>query len=153
MSAVIHRLAGPTVLTALIVTIGCNRGPQFCDVNGKVIFDGKPLPGGTVQITNEDDTQMVFADLNIDGEFKMSRAPAGKVRVVVRTDSVKTQQIPPAVVKQLKAKGVAIVTPDPKEIGNKYVAIPAKYGDRETTDLRYDLVANKVNDLTVELHK
>jgi hypothetical protein len=145
-------VAGILALLALCVAVGCGGGPRFCDVKGKVVYDGKPLPGGTVQITDDADTRMVFADLTIDGEFKVSQAPAGPVRVVVRTDSVKTL-LDPRIARQLQAKGVAAVAPDPKEKGNKYVAIPAKYADRNSSDLRYELKPDRVNELTVELKK
>lgn len=131
---------------------GCSQGPKFCDVKGKVTFNGKPLPGGTVQITDEADTQMVFADLTIDGEFHINRAPAGPVRVVVRTESVKTL-LDPETARMLRQMGVAAVAPDPKEKGNIYVPIPVKYGDRNTTDLKFELRPNRLNELTVELKK
>jgi hypothetical protein len=152
MSRLIRPGGGAFLLAAVCAAAGCGGGPKFCDVKGKVTYDGKPLPGGTVQITDEKDTQMVFGDLNIDGEFKIPRAPAGTVRVVVRTDSVKTL-LDPAIAKQLQAKGVAAVAPDPKEKGNKYVPIPARYADRSTSDLRLDLKPNTLNEVTVELKK
>jgi hypothetical protein len=152
MSKRFRTAAGAIALAALCVAVGCGGGPKFCDVKGKVIYDGKALPGGTVQITDDKDTQMVFADLNIDGEFKANRAPAGPVRVVVRTDSVKTL-LDPRIAKQLQAKGVAAAAPDPKEKGNKYVPIPVKYADRDSTDLRYELRPNTLNELTVELKR
>lgn len=152
MSKRFRPAAGALVLAAMCLALGCGGGPKFCDVKGKVVYDGKPLPGGTIQITDDMDTQMVATDLNIDGEFKVGRAPAGPVRVVVRTESVRTL-LDPRIAKQLQAKGVAAVAPDPKEKGNKYVPIPAKYADRGSTDLRYDLRANTLNELTVELKK
>jgi hypothetical protein len=153
MRYALRRAAGPGLFVALCVAAaGCGSGPRFCDIKGKVMYDGKPLPGGTVQVTDEADTQMVFADINIDGEFKISQAPAGPVRVVVRTESVKTL-LDPKVAKMLQGKGVAAVADDPKVKGNKYVPIPAKYGDRDSTDLKYDLKPNQVNELTVELKK
>ena len=153
MSRFIRRAAGVTALFAVCLALaGCSRGPRFCDVKGKVVYDGKPLPGGTVQITDEADTQMVFADLTIDGEFNVTRAPAGPVRFVVRTDSVKTL-LDPKIAKMLQQKGVAAVAPDPKVKGNKYVAIPTRYGDRNQTDLKFDLKPDEQNELTVELKK
>ncbi|HXG13139.1 MAG TPA: carboxypeptidase-like regulatory domain-containing protein [Gemmataceae bacterium] len=142
--------AGVIAAVVLGTVAGCSKGPQFCDVKGKVLYNGKPLPGGTVQITDEADTQMVFADLNIDGEFRISRAPAGLVRVVVRTESVKTL-LDPRTAKMLQRMGVAAAAPDPKEKGNIYVPIPAKYGDRDTTDLKFELKPNQLNELTIEL--
>jgi hypothetical protein len=140
------------VLLALCTAAGCDSGPRFCDVKGKVLYDGKPLPGGTVQITDEADTQMVFGDLTIDGEFSITRAPAGPVRVVVRTESVKTL-LDEKTAKMLQRKGVAAVAPDPKVKGNKYVPIPKRYGDRDQTDLKFDLKPDRLNELTVELKK
>lgn len=148
------RLSRTVCLTAMLALslFGCSKGPRFCDVKGKVLYDGKPLPGGTVQITDDADTQMVFGDLNIDGEFAISRAPAGKVRVVVRTESVKTL-LDERTAQRLRKMGVAAVAPDPKVKGNKYVPIPGKYTDRDQTDLLYDLQPDRLNELTVELKK
>lgn len=140
------------VALATCVVVGCTKGPQFCDIKGKVTFDGKPLPGGTVQISDEADTQIVFADLTIDGVFAVNRAPAGPVRVVVRTDSVLTL-LDEKTARMLQKKGVAAVANDPKVKGNKYVAIPAKYGDRDQTDVRLTLKPGQVNDVTIELKK
>ena len=153
MTRSVCRASGPAVLLALCaVAAGCSSGPRFCDVKGKVLYDGKPLPGGTVQITDEADTQMVFGDLTIDGEFHITHAPAGPVRVVVRTESVKTL-LDEKTAKMLQKKGVAAVAVDPKVKGNKYVPIPAKYGDRDQTDLKFDLKPDRLNELTVELKK
>jgi hypothetical protein len=131
---------------------GCGGGPKFCDVKGKVTYDGKPVPGGTIQFTDEADTQMSMAYLTIDGEFSISRAPAGPVRVVVRTEDAKTF-LDERTAKMLQAKGVAAVAVNPKEKGNKFVPIPAKYGDRNSTDLKFELKPDTLNELTVELKK
>lgn len=151
MTRSVSRACGPTVLLALCAA-GCGSGPRFCDVKGKVLYDGKPLPGGTVQITDEADTQMVFGDLTIDGDFSIPNAPAGPVRVVVRTESVKTL-LDEKTAKMLQRKGVAAVAVDPKVKGNKYVPIPARYGDRDQTELKFDLKPDRLNELTIELKK
>jgi hypothetical protein len=150
----LYRLsAGLTTAAALAALAGCGGGgPRFCDVKGKVVYNGKPLPGGLVQITDEADTQSAIADLNIDGEFTASRAPAGPVRVVVRTEEVKSM-LDEKTAAMIRSKGGAAVTADPKVKGNKYVPIPSKYWDRDTTDLKYDLKPDTVNELTIELKK
>lgn len=152
MTRSVRRACGPAVLLALCAAAGCGSGPRICDVKGKVLYDGKPLPGGTVQITDEADTQMVFGDLTIDGDFSIPNAPAGPVRVVVRTESVKTL-LDEKTAKMLRAKGVAAAAPDPKVKGSKYIAIPARYGDRDQTDLKFDLKPDRLNELTIELKK
>jgi hypothetical protein len=144
--------ARQVIMTVVALVAGCSSGPQFCDVKGQVIYDGKPLPGGVIQITDEADTQMVIGDLNIDGEFSLSRAPAGPVRIVIRTEEVKNI-LDERTAKMIQARGGPAVAPDPKVRGNKYVPIPSKYWDRETTDLRFELRPNRLNELTIELKK
>jgi hypothetical protein len=140
------------VLLFVAAAAGCSRGPQFCEVKGKVVLDGKPVPGGKVIVSDGLGVESGYADLNIDGEFAIRRSPAGPVVVVVRTEAVKAMP-DERTVKALQAKKIPIALPDPKVVGNKYVAISSKYGDRGSTDLKFDLKPDAVNDITVELHK
>jgi hypothetical protein len=140
-------------LLACAAAAGCGGGGlPTCDIKGEVTFEGTPVGGGDVLVVDEPDTQLASDYLTIDGTFHVKQAPAGKVRILVRTESVKSQ-IDPRIVKAYNAKGAAIALPDPKVKGNKYVAVPAKYGDRETTDLRFDFEPGRTHEVKLELKR
>lgn len=120
------------------------------EAKGTVTYNGKPLPAGLVVFTNEADTRMASAYLKPDGTYHATQVPAGAVRVTVKTDEFKNQ-IDERTVKALQKKGVPIVMPDPGDKGTKYVPIPAKYGDRNQSGLKYEVERNEVNQINIDL--
>jgi hypothetical protein len=132
---------------------GCGGGgPPFCDVKGTVTIDGKPVTGGMIVFVDAGDINSKSGYLTIDGTYNLTQVPAGPVKVLVRTDQVKNM-LDEKTAKMLQSKGVGAVADDPKVKGNKYVAIPAKYNQADTTDLKYDLKPNELNEINVELKK
>src|SRR5438045_4067984 len=89
--------------------------PKGEPVGGKVTFDGKPLPGGTVTFVTKDGKTSVPAKIAEDGTFKAT-VPTGSYRITVSPVAKKD---------------------DPK----KYVPIPAKFGDPDTSGLTYEVKA------------
>lgn len=65
-------LAVPVLAVAfLIVAGGCKRNPRVVPVNGKVLYNGKPLPYGAVMF-QPDKGQPAVGDLTADGSFTLS---------------------------------------------------------------------------------
>jgi hypothetical protein len=89
-------------------------------IDGKVNFEGKPLPGGTVSFHPEKGKPFV-AQLQDDGTYSVKDVPVGEMKVTIETESLKNPAKPP--------KG-----------GKKYIPIPRKYGDPKTSDLTYKVV-------------
>lgn len=72
-----RRSCGPVLLVALAMlaapaTGGCKRGnPRVVPVRGKVLYNGEPLPFGSVMF-QPDKGQAAVADLGGDGSFTLS---------------------------------------------------------------------------------
>ena len=105
------------LLAALLLpAVGCGRSTR-CESNrgplaGKVMFDEKPLPGGSVTIVSaKDSLYRVTAPIGPQGDFSVGDAPLGEVRVAVETNSMLFN------------------------FAAAYVEIPAKYGQPETSGL------------------
>lgn len=63
-------------LAALAVTVlvgggGCKRNPRVVPVRGKVLYNGQPLPYGSVMF-QPDKGQPAMADIGTDGTFTLS---------------------------------------------------------------------------------
>jgi hypothetical protein len=139
-------------LAAAVGIGGCESGPGFGDVSGTVTYDGKPLPGGEVIITNEADNLMASGYLSPEGTYSIKQAPAGPVRVIVRNEELK-HQIDEKTVKALQRKGVPIVIEKNPGKGTKYVPVPARYASRETSELKYEVKKNEANKIDIVLTK
>jgi len=55
----------------LIPLTGCKRNPRVVPVNGKVLYNGQPLPFGSVTF-QPDKGQPAVGDLSQDGSFTLS---------------------------------------------------------------------------------
>src|SRR5690606_3119381 len=82
----------PAMLLALL--LGCGGGDAVessrTAARGSVLFDGEPLPGGSITLVAADDPQRrVTAMIQSDGSCQIAAAPRGEVRVAVETESLK----------------------------------------------------------------
>jgi hypothetical protein len=91
--------------------------PKGEPVTGKITFNDKALPAGTITFVSKDGKSYA-ATIAADGTYAAT-LPAGEYRIGVSTTAVK--------------KG------DPKN----YVPIPAKYGDPDTSGLVYSVAKGK----------
>jgi hypothetical protein len=116
-----------TIVAAVCVfLVGCQRGRA--DVYGVVSYQGKPIPFGTITFFDKDGFPVATASIH-DGEYAVSQAPAGSLRVAVVVPP--TSSIPPP--KDLSAKErtqFRYVTSQP---------LPAKYGDPAQSGLSLEL--------------
>lgn len=139
-------------LTVAVAISGCESGPGFGDMSGTVTYEGKPLPGGQVIVTNEADNLMASGYLSPEGTYSIKQVPAGPVRVIVRNEELK-HQISEKAAKDLQRKGVPIVIEKDPSKGNKYVPIPARYASRETSELKYEVKKNEESKIDIALTK
>lgn len=130
-------------------TVGCG-GQRFTDVDGIVTFDGKPLPAGLILFTNADDTLAASAYLRGDGTYSARNVPAGPVKVAIRTDEFKGAMTEKQAA-DLRARGLPAPTFDAKVKGFKYVPIPERFADRETSGLTFEVVAGGPNRIEIAL--
>src|SRR5262249_23989313 len=63
---------------------GPNPGPELVDVQGKVTYKGKAVPGGEGVFQIADGNNRGVGRINADGSYKM-KSPLGKVRAAVVT--------------------------------------------------------------------
>lgn len=122
------------ITTALIWVAGCG-GPFTAAVSGRVTYKGNPLPGGTVTFIHPDG-RTGYATIQEDGSYNIPAAPGGDVKCIVTT-----QKPIPALPKGVAAKlpGGGSKGSDPVYPTGKYVPIPAKYGDPQTSGLAYTI--------------
>jgi len=66
----------------LVALAGCG-GEPVGKVSGKVTFEGKELPGGTVVFVTEDDKKTERVPINSDGTYVSTTVPLGKLKVAV----------------------------------------------------------------------
>jgi hypothetical protein len=95
------------------------------DVEGKVTYKGAPLPGGTVTFVGGKGS--FPAPLKEVGTYSVKALPVGEYRIAVETESVKAKK------------------------GPRFVAIPAKYADPDTSGLTVKVTKGKqTHDIVLE---
>lgn len=119
---------------------GC--GGATAIVSGKVTYEGKPVTSGYVAFYSADG-QTVTGRIDDEGQYTVSKAPVGDVKVAVFTTD--PAQKPP---RQLLANGKQGGGPskgkappeeetmEPVRAG-KFVAIPSRYKDPEQSGLNF----------------
>ena len=143
---------------AVLLLAGCNR--PVGSVSGKVMYQGKPLNGGSVSFVSTEGNRSYAAGIKEDGTYTVPDLLGGSYKVCVETSSLKPSghQIPggmgtPAIPKGAKTGAPADAPlPEgyiPQAAGSdpaaaalasnkrKYVAIPEKYAKPDETDLAY----------------
>jgi hypothetical protein len=103
--------------------------PPSASVQGKVLFKGLPLPGGTITF-HPDKGGAVIAPLHVDGTYTFKELPAGKYKVTIETET---------------AKPDAKDAKDAKKDGAKYVPIPRQYADPKRTPLVVEVTKGVLN--------
>jgi hypothetical protein len=135
------------------VSFGCG-GQKTAKISGKVLFQGRPLPGGLVTFyPMEGQSNPASAIIGEDGSYSVHNAPVGNVRITVSNLALKKGEVPPigmngapatftmaskeAIAKAREGKDI----PHPKgsKILGTYVPIPASYANIKTTGLDYSV--------------
>lgn len=130
-----------------LMAVGC--GSSQGTISGKVSYQGKVVPGGTVSILPGSGGALT-GEIKEDGTYTIKKVPAGPAKVTVETDSVKpvSSAAPPqargaaayyakmpkppeGVGKEGQTVGPALSGGDAK----RYVPIPANYSDPEKSGL------------------
>ncbi len=119
----------------LVATI-CGCSPAVGSVSGIVTVGGQPVTSGQVSFVAP--TGMVFtANIDVDGTYKLGGLPPGEMIVLVfgPPPPVKLPAGGGAAAKKFAAARSAPAAPASGP------AVPAKYGDTGTSDLRYTVTA------------
>jgi len=148
-------LAAEFCLCGLLLVEGCGSGKGT--VSGKVSYQGKPVPAGTVSFIPETGSP-VISPIAEDGTYTIRNIAAGKVKITVETDSAR-----PALDKTGRAAtrhkgggggGVSqefmkqnLEKMNPKmadpERAKRYVQIPPNYREPDKTNLTFEVKSGK----------
>jgi hypothetical protein len=136
-----------------VVFAGCSGGKGT--VTGKVTYKGTILKGGNIVFMSTAGKQSISCRINEDGTYKAEGVPAGPVKILVETDSIKPQP----------EQGPRTYSPPPGQKGGgegymmgmadnskNYVEIPAMYNDPDKTDQTYTVTTGK-QEKNIELTK
>ncbi len=146
VKSILRLVCGCLSLGLLAGTTGCSKtahGTEHIQVSGKVLFKGKPLPGGRVTFAAIKDGFASSAPIDENGNYKLN-APIGEVLI-----SVDNRMFQPKGAGG-KGKGSA-QTPGPEHHpkrpdsqveaeptkGRRYVPIPTRYANCDTSGLTY----------------
>jgi len=140
--------AGALCLCGILLAAGCGGGKKG-EVSGKVLYQGKPVRGGTVSFIPEGGGLMSSA-IEEDGSYTVRNVPVGAVKITVETDSFRPPVMPPGgpgsggppegVMKYMKGKNAALADP---QRAKRYVPIPLQYGDPRQSNLTYTVTGGK----------
>jgi hypothetical protein len=119
-------------LSVICLLIGCTKapsGPQRYPVSGKVTYNGKPVTSGLITFgTTGAQGGADFADVQKDGSYRVERGLAnGEYFVVIQSYVRPPQEIPP---------------PEFAKLGDANLAVPKKYTEPKTTDLKINVASN-----------
>jgi hypothetical protein len=133
---------------------GC--GPTMVKVSGRVLFDGKPVPAGTVSFRSEDRrVGTITRPIGAQGEYEVV-LPVGLVRVCVNNLQNRPRdsrpQVPAELLQAMKGDAPRLVgggngsKPSPSGTSSphvppadpsKYVDLPLKYSNADTSNLAF----------------
>jgi len=138
-------LGGPFVLlaAAALGSAGCS-GSATATVTGKVSSNGVPLKGGNVTFFSTEGKRSVTGPINEDGTYRLEKVPAGKVKIVVETESLnpatkpRVKYSPP---KDQAPPGGGYAPPNFEELAKRYRKIPDAYATQESTPLEYTVTS------------
>jgi hypothetical protein len=104
-------------------------------VSGRVTYKGKPLTGGVVTFTSG--KQVVTGALDEEGRYEVTNVPVGTVKVSVSTESVRPKKAPGG--DKIRPKGELKKIEDPDKGGRRFVVIPQRYSNPETSGLTLEV--------------
>ena len=128
------------VFTAAFGAAGC--GAATGAVSGKVSYKDKLLKGGNVTFVSLEGKPSASTSIKEDGTYSIPNAPTGKVKICVETESlnpagkIKAPRYSPPPGAQAPA---GFDTGDPADMAKRFVAIPGRYANPDTTDLAYEV--------------
>lgn len=121
-------------LCGILAAAGCSSGKGV--VSGKVLYQAKPVRGGTVAFVPAGGGVM-SSPIEEDGSYTIRDVPPGKAKITVETDSFRPIAVPggprggsPEFMKKMMEPQTA----DPQR-AKRYVRIPAQYSDPDKSKL------------------
>jgi hypothetical protein len=139
VKSLLRLLCGCLLLGLLTGTTGCKKGLHSTtheEVSGKVLFKGKPLPGGRVTFAAIEGGFASTRPIDENGDYKIN-APIGNVLISVENRMFQPgggarRGDPKHNLKRPDAQGV-----EEEMKGRRYVPIPERYTNCDTSGLTY----------------
>jgi hypothetical protein len=135
----------PLLLLLCPIVAGC--GPKQLPISGRVLIDGKPLPGGRVTFRPENPAvNSISAELNEQGLYQVV-LPVGKIHVSVDNRELEprpstagfvpnTVPLPPELRSKIGHSPPASPASTPKA-SSRYIKIPERYYTADSGDLDF----------------
>jgi hypothetical protein len=134
---ILRLVCGCLSLGLLTGTTSCTKKPHEpanAEVSGKVLFKGKPLPGGIVTFAAIKGGFPSSGRIDENGNYQIN-APIGEVQIGVDNRMFRPKRgRPPDQEHHLKRPDSQ---EEPKPLKGRYVEIPARYVDGATSGLTY----------------
>jgi hypothetical protein len=126
-----------------LAAVGCGGGKG--EVSGQVKFKDEPLPSGRVTFVCQSGAKEVFSSEIVKGRYTIAGIPVGPVKITVETFPPAPAKAPPSNIpggippniKGMPPPGAPSLAPE------KYVAIPARYGNMEQSRLSYTVTSGQ----------
>ncbi len=147
--AIVRLTCGCLFLGLLFLTAGCGKktphSTEHVKVSGKVLFKDKPLPGGRVTFVAVNGGFSASGPIDEKGHYEI-QAPVGEVVIGVDNKMLAPKRGKPKEIAHPKRPDAG----EEKPITGKYVIIPPKYSDPQTSGLTYTVTAGAQNhDITL----
>lgn len=131
--AAIHR---ELVLGLFVLSlIGCDQGPQTVPVHGKVTYQGKPVPTGTVRFHPVSGGAVAVGPIQSDGSYKLARKVPGDGVLPgdyqVTIEAIESSDAGPSGPITIEQELELDITEGPRS----KALVPEKYAALESTDL------------------
>jgi hypothetical protein len=146
----VARMVPLSLLVVFALGCGGRANPYPASVSGKVTIKGKdgkvqPVAGGTIRFFTQGKAGGMYeATIQEDGTYSKADLPTGEFKVTIDTDALKQGGKMPVYGGGQGGKGTGKkVSPMPEGYNTgpagKYVAIPARYRNQETSGLSVTL--------------
>jgi len=123
----------------MLALIGCGGAPT-ATVSGKVTYQTKPIPKGTIAFVDEKGA-VVYGNI-VDGNYTAEKVPVGKVTVGVVSIGGGGVKAPAGVAEKYQKNVPAGVSVDFKKAFEQHegITIPKHYEDPAKSGLTFDVV-------------
>jgi hypothetical protein len=111
---------------------GSSRAPQHAEVSGKVLFQGKPLPGGQITFVALKGGFPAVGTIDENGDYQV-KAPLGEVEISVTNRMLQPRGAAAGGASRL-AKAQA---GENQPVKGRYVQLPPQYEDPHASGLKY----------------
>jgi hypothetical protein len=131
------------MLLAIAASVGlAGCGPASGTISGKVSYKGAILKGGNVSFVSADGKIAKSSPIAEDGSYSIEKMPVGTVKISVETKTLeqaakaRRNDPPPG-----QTRPGDKTQSDPAEAAKRYVPIPEKYADPNTSELTYTVTS------------